>query len=232
MIAYEDLVTSLNSWRARNGLPTTPPDYGDPAPVAYTDVAEEGAPDEVYDLSDDSGLIMTEDLAQADEVGVIETAAEIAQTADEAVSSEYDDPPGTDDYGDVAAAQTVDAESGEEMPDVTANDVEALPDEQAADDDVANTEAYDEPPVDTVDVDDAGVIEEQAVGETLEADADGADEPDDIDAADIMGDEPLPTMDDDVDLDGETVVAGEPGESGEPEALPDVPGPNDEPKPE
>ncbi len=257
MIAYEELVASLSSWRARNGLPSAPPDYGDPAPVAYADAAEESAPDEVYDLSDDSGLIMTEDVVQAGEMGVIETGVEIAQTAGEAADGDYDNPPGTDDYGGVAAGQIEGAEAGENfdegMPDVTANDVEALPEQQAASnelyDDIPSTEA----PVDTVDVDEAGVIEEQALDETLEADANDVvgeetvdaaethDEPEpldapppddaavDIDVAGIVDDEPLPPMDDEDDLEGETVVAGEPDESAEPEALPDMPGPDDEP---
>jgi hypothetical protein len=75
MIRYEELVSALTKWRERNGLPTTPTDYGHGAATEYIDQAQ-AAPDEVYDLSEDSGLIVAEDVrAQA---GTIDTQDEDA----------------------------------------------------------------------------------------------------------------------------------------------------------
>ncbi len=93
MIAYEDLVAALTSWRARNGLPTTPPDYGEPTPMVGAEA--QAVPADVYDLSDDSGLIMAEDLAA--DPGGIETAMEIS-AEEHARGDDYADSPGTDAY--------------------------------------------------------------------------------------------------------------------------------------
>lgn len=59
MIPYADLVAALSSWRARNGLATDPPEF---APVVAPTAVPQAAPD-VYDLSEDSGLIYAEDVA-------------------------------------------------------------------------------------------------------------------------------------------------------------------------
>jgi len=211
MIAYEDLVAALNSWRGRNGLATTPPDYGDPSPLAYDDV-DASAPNEVYDLSDDSGLIMTEDLVQAGEIGAIETGVE--------AHGSYDD----DGYEDGT-------------PDVTANDVEVLSDDPAAyDDDSVDAIDVDEAGVleedalgETLEAEADDVLEEEAVDVAdyddpmipIEDPMDAYAEPEPLDA---------PPMDDD-DLGGATVVAAEPGELEEPDELPGAPGPDDEPLP-
>ncbi|RMH44596.1 MAG: hypothetical protein D6689_02090, partial [Deltaproteobacteria bacterium] len=66
MIAYEELVAALTAWRRRNGLPTTPPDYGEPVSVAPAAAGPAAPPDEVYDLSDDSGLIVAEEIGAED----------------------------------------------------------------------------------------------------------------------------------------------------------------------
>jgi len=126
MIAYEDLVVALKSWRARNGLPDTPPDFGDAAAAAYAVApADTAQPEEIYDLSDDSGLIVADDLAAAQaadefpedfaderaeaanayddqEMGAIQTGVEMSTEAAMPAPEDYDNPPGTDSYADYA----------------------------------------------------------------------------------------------------------------------------------
>lgn len=221
MIAYEDLVSALNSWRTRNGMPTTPPDYGEPVDVQYDD----GAPADVYDLSEDSGLIMTEDVV---EEGVIETGVEIATTAEEARESEYDDPPGTDAYGygeyQSAGAETDDAPA----------DYGGYAEPQAVEgDSYQDDPAYETAPVD---IDEAGV----QVDEEYLADGSGDEPPygETLDADEEVLEEQLMDAADGEELDGATMVADEPDQYDdaaeyidEPDELPPMPGDDDEPKP-
>jgi hypothetical protein len=69
MIAYQDLVAALTSWRERNGLPTASPDYGSSAAprspqaqLARRVAGEVSQP--VVDVSDDSGIIIADDSAE------------------------------------------------------------------------------------------------------------------------------------------------------------------------
>jgi hypothetical protein len=97
MIPYDELVAALKSWRQRNGLPPTPAEFG--APVAARRAAAPTADDEIYDLSEDSGLIVADDVARSREVGVVRDAAdygadrlldedEIMESIDEAADEE------------------------------------------------------------------------------------------------------------------------------------------------
>src|SRR3972149_4113384 len=86
MIRYEELVSALTKWRERNGLPTTPTDYGHGAATEDIDEGQGGA-EEGYHLRDGhGGPIGAEDgRAQA---GTIDTQGEAA-----------------DEYGDADAQQ-------------------------------------------------------------------------------------------------------------------------------
>jgi len=141
MIAYEDLVVALTSWRARNGLPTTSPDYGDAGPIVTAE-AVDAAPEEIVDLSDASGLVLTEEpiapepppaqAAPEDDSGIIHTGVEISAEGHAPSPSDYDDPPGTDAYTDyvdphdsaLRANETLDATESVETDSIEPDSIE------------------------------------------------------------------------------------------------------------
>lgn len=110
MIAYEDLVAALASWRARNGLPTGPADYlGEPpppAPVSF-EAYEDRSADEVVNLSDESldAAVLEEAPVEGVELEGFEEAAERAFGEQEewASGDRADTRASTDLYGDETA---------------------------------------------------------------------------------------------------------------------------------
>lgn len=114
MIAYEELVTALTNWRARQGLPTGHTDFLGPPPahLATTIIAQ--ATEDVEEIAADS---LVEEISEVDAYETVGDQTDVAVALDDDEVVEYGQPAAeaTDyDYGE--AAPVAEADVYEEAP--------------------------------------------------------------------------------------------------------------------